>query len=164
MANTHSLTSALAGANLSSSDGTTARFRLGTRALGAYGTEWVYCIASGAITAYQLVGINEDYDAFPMTSALSVQSDMLGFAQYAIASSAYAWIPVRGANIKVRTKASAVADTQLWTTASAGVVDDATAAGALKIDGVVLVSSASTAANGAAGIEVKAAFPALRES
>lgn len=143
---------------------TTKEHALGTVAEGTDGTEWVYCVASGAITQYQLVGINEDYDAFAMTSTLAAQSDKLGFAQNAFATGEYGWIATRGTNIYVRTKASAVADSQLWTTASAGVVDDATAAGALKIDGVVLVSSAGTAANGAAGIEVKAAWPALRES
>lgn len=153
----------LAGANTADST-TTKQHALGTVATGSDGTEWIYCVASGAITQYMAVGINEDYDAYGMTSALSVQSDRLGFAQVAIASGSYGWVATRGTNIKVRTKASAATDTQLWTTASAGVLDDATATAALKVDGVVLVAAASTAANGAAGIEVKAAWPAIRES
>ena len=163
MASTHYATSGLVGASLLTTT-TTAQHKLGTRCQGTDGTEWVYCVSSGAITQYQLVGINEDYDAFSMTTALAAQSDRLGFAQNAFAAGEYGWVAIAGSNIKVRTKASAVADAQLWTTASAGVVDDATAAGALKIDGVVLVSSAGTAANGAAGIEVKAAWPAIRET
>jgi hypothetical protein len=128
------------------------------------GGEVVYCIASGAVSQYGLAGINEDFDVYLMTTALSVQSDRLGFPQVAIAAGEYGWVYTRGSNIKVRTKASAAADTQLWTTASAGVVDDATAASALKLDGFVLVAAAGTAANGAAGIEVKAVFPTIRES
>lgn len=153
----------LAGAN--AANPTTAKeHALGTVATGTDGTEWVYCVSSGAITQFQAVGINEDYDAYSLTSTLAAQSDKIGFAQVAFAAGEYGWIATRGSNIKVRTKASALADTQLWTTASAGVLDDATAAGAFKIDGVVLVSSASTAANGAAGIEVKASWPAIRET
>lgn len=153
----------LAGTNTADTS-TTKEHALGTVATGTDGTEWVYCQASGAVTIYQAVGINEDYDCYALTSTLAAQSDKIGFAQVAIPASSYGWVATRGSNIKVRTKASAVADTQLWTTASAGVLDDATAAGALKIDGVVLVSSASTAANGAAGIEVKASWPAIRET
>jgi len=163
MPNTHYATGGLIGSRLTDTT-TTAEHRLGQRVTATDGTEWVYCVSSGAITQYQAVGINEDYDAYSMTSTLAAQSDAIGFAQNAFAAGEYGWIAVRGTNIKVRTKASAVADTQLWTTASAGVLDDATAAGAFKIDGVVLVSSASTAANGAAGIEVKAAWPAIRET
>ncbi len=139
-------------------------FQLGEKGKGTNGSEWVYAKASGAVTAYQAVGIDEDFTAYPLTSALAARSDFLGFAQAACATTYYTWIATKGSDIKVRTKASAVADTQLWTTASAGVLDDATSAAALKIDGVVLVSSASTAANGAAGIEVKASWPAIRET
>lgn len=144
--------------------GPTREHALGTVATGTDGTEWVYCISSGAITQFQAVGINEDFDAYSLTTALAAQSDKIGFAQIAFAAGEYGWIATRGTNIKVRTKASAAADAQLWTTASAGVLDDATAAAALKIDGIVLVSAAGTAANGAAGIEIKASWPAIRES
>ncbi len=139
-------------------------FRLGEKGAGTNGTEWIYCKASGAVTEYQAVGIDEDFTAYPLTTALAARSDLIGFAQVACATTYYTWVATKGSDIKVRTKASAVADTQLWTTASAGVLDDATAAGAMKIDGVTLVSSASTAANGAAGIEIKAAWPAIRET
>lgn len=143
---------------------TTPQFDLGSIVSTDDGGEAVYCIASGAVSQYALCGINEDFDVYMMTTALSVQSDRLGLPQVAIAAGAYGWVYTRGSNIKVRTKASAAADAQLWTTASAGVVDDATAASALKIDGMVLVAAAGTAANGAAGIEVKASWPAIRES
>jgi hypothetical protein len=153
----------LAGANAAATT-TTKEHTLGTVALGTDGTEWVYCISSGAITQFQAVGINEDFDAYSLTTALAAQSDKIGFAQVAFGAGEYGWVATRGTNIKVRTKASAAADAQLWTTASAGVLDDATAAAALKIDGIVLVAAAGTAANGAAGIEVKAAWPAIRET
>lgn len=141
-----------------------ALFTLGQVVQGTDGTEWMYCVASGAVTAYQAVGINEDYDTYGLTTALAAQSDRVGFAQFAMSSGQYGFVAVKGSNIKVRTKASCAADSQLWTTASAGVLDDATAAGAYKIDGVVCVAAAGTAANGAAGIEVKASWPAIRET
>jgi hypothetical protein len=151
------------GVDLNASD-TVQQLPLGTIVDTSDGGRAVYCIASGAVSQYALCGINEDFDIYMMTSTLAAQSDRLGFPQVAIAAGAYGWAHLNGSNIKVRTKASANVDTQLWTTASAGVVDDATAAGALKIDGLVLVAAASTAANGAAGIEVKAAWPHIRET
>jgi hypothetical protein len=156
-------TSPSLGVKLNASD-TVQQVPLGTVVDTSDGGRAVYCIASGAVSQYALCGINEDFDIYMMTSTLAAQSDRLGFPQVAIAAGSYGWAHLNGSNIKVRTKASAATDTQLWTTASAGVVDDATAAGALKIDGVVLVAAASTAANGAAGIECKAAWPAIRES
>ena len=107
---------------------TTPSVALGTSAKTDDGGEVVYCISSGAVSQYALCGINEDFDVYMMTTALSVQSDRLGFPQIAFAAGEYGWVYLRGSNIKVRTKASALADAQLWTTASAGVVDDATAA------------------------------------
>lgn len=151
------------GANYLNADATR-MFALGEIGYGTDGTEWQYVYASGAITQYAAVGIKDTHTAYRLTSALAVRSDLVGFAQTAIASSYYGWVARRGANIKVRTKASCNGAVQLWTTASAGVVDDATAAGALKIDGVVTVTNAGTAANGAAGIALRAAWPALRES
>lgn len=139
-------------------------FELGTIVPLSDGGEAVYCKASGDVSQYAVCGINEDFDVYMMTRALGVQSDRIGLPQIAIESSQYGWVHTRGSNIKVRTKASAAADAQLWTTASAGVVDDATSTGANKIDGMVLVAAAGTAATGAAGIEVKAAWPHIRET
>lgn len=153
----------LAGANTAATT-TTKEHALGTMAEGSDGTKWIYVVSSGAITQYQAVGINEDYDAYSLTRTLAAQSDQVGFAQVAFGSGEYGWVAIKGSNIKVRVKASCLADAQLYTTASAGVLDDASSTSALKIDGVVLVSSAGTAATGAAGIEIKAAWPAIRES
>lgn len=143
---------------------TSAEHTLGFICQGNEGTEWAYVRASGAIQAYDAVGISEAFTAYALTSALAARSDRIGFAQVAFASLDYGFVALRGSDIKVKTKASCVADAQLWTTASAGKLDDATAAAALKVDGVVIQTSASTAANGSAGIFCKAAWPALRES
>jgi hypothetical protein len=157
------LISGIVGATIGATT-TTQQFPLGTIALTDDGGEAVYCIASGACGQYTACGINEDFDIYTMTTALSPQSDRLGFPQVAFAAGEYGWAYLRGSNIKVRTKASAAADAQLYTTASAGVLDDASSANALKIDGLVLVAAAGTAANGAAGIEAKAAWPHIRET
>lgn len=161
---TNYLTGGLIGARLDEPS-STADFRLGQVEHGIDGTMFMYVVASGAINQYDLVGVNEDFDAYPLTTALAAQSDVLGLAQVAFSSGQYGWVARTGAgDLRVRTKASAAADAQLWTTASAGVVDDATSAGALKLDGIVLAAAASTAANGSAGIKVKAAWPAIRET
>jgi len=151
------------GLNLNEWDDTQ-RVPLGTKVALTNGGDAVYCVSSGALSQYGLAGINEDFDVYMMTTALAAQSDKLGFPQIAASGGRYLWVPTGGSDIKVRTKASAAADTQLWTTASAGVVDDATSANALKLDGIVLVATAGSAGNGAAGIEIKASWPAIRET
>lgn len=143
---------------------TSAENTLGFMCEGNEGTEWVYVKASGAIQAYDAVGIAEDFTAYALTSSLAARSDRIGFAQVAFAAADYGFVALRGSDLKVKCKASALSDAQLWTTASAGKLDDGTAASALKVDGIVLQTSAGTAANGSAGIFCKAAFPTLRES
>jgi hypothetical protein len=88
---------------------------LGTIGYTDDGGEVVYCVSSGAISQYALCGINEDFDVYMMTTALSVQSDRLGFPQIAFGAGEYGWVYTRGSNIKVRTKASAAADALLST-------------------------------------------------
>lgn len=160
MANTHYPLTPIAGARFDVTD-TVASHALGTIVHGDNGTEWVYVKASGAITQYDCVGINEDYDAFAITRTLSGESDRIGFAQVAFAASDYGWVALRGTQIKVRVKASCAADAQLWTTASAGVLDDATNTGAEKIDGLVLEDAASNATQAEF---IKASWPHVRES
>lgn len=160
MSNTHYPTSPLAGVKFDTPT-TTAQFALGTIALGSDGTEWVYVQAGAALVAGDCVGINENFDATGLTLTTANDADRIGFAQVAFANDDFGWVALRGSNINCRVKASCAADAQLWTTASAGVLDDATAAGAEKVDGIVMVT-----ANGAAtaAVECKAHWPHLRET
>jgi isopentenyl phosphate kinase len=133
---------------------TTAEFDLGTRVTGTDGTEWVYVQASGAITQYDAVGIDEDYQAAALTKAIADDGHAIGFAQVAFADNDYGWVATRGSNISVRLAANCAADVALYTTATAGVLDDASTS-QTNIDGVVAVAGVTTAGSD----EVIATFP-----
>lgn len=117
---------------------TTAEFDLGTVVDGTDGSKWIYVKASAAITQYDCVAIDEDYNATPMTKALADAGHRPGFAQVAFASADYGWVALEGSNISARLGASCAADVQLYTTAGAGILDD-TAASQTAIRGVVAV-------------------------
>jgi hypothetical protein len=123
---------------------TEAKFKVGQCGKGADGTEWVYVQASGAITAYDVVAIDEDYTARAVTSALAGAGHAPGFTQVAFADNEYGWVAKRGSNILVRAASSCAADALLYvgtTGLSAGVVDDASATGRVTLQGVVLVTA-----------------------
>jgi len=150
------LTSGMIGAKLDATTaGTTtagagAPIALGTRMLGNDGTEWVFVQANGAITQYDCVLIDEDYQAQPITSTLATEADtssgdLLGFAQVAFADNDFGWVAVKGSNIRCRLSASCVAHTMLYTTASAGVLDDGSAG--VLINGLVSATTITAATN-----------------
>lgn len=123
---------------------TSAEFALGQLGEGADATRWVYVQASGAITQYNAVAIDEDYTARSVTSALAGAGHRPGFAQVAFADNEYGWVALSGSNIKVRAASSCAADCLLYvgtTGLSAGVVDDASLTGRVTLQGVVLVSA-----------------------
>lgn len=137
------LTSPIVGARLTTTS-TDAKFPVGTMADGSDGTRWIYVKATGAITAYDVVAIDENYEAAAVTSALAGAGHRPGFAQNAFADDEYGWVALSGANISVRAASSCAADALLYvgtTGLSAGVVDDASATGRVTLQGVVLVTA-----------------------
>lgn len=124
MANTNFITQSTAGVNLSSSDGTTAQFPLGSTFKGTNGTEWVYILAGGAVTIYDYVCINSAWSATSGTKANVDKGYGIGFAQFAIASGEYAWVAIRGVGLLVNALTLCVLDVALYTSATAGAVDD----------------------------------------
>lgn len=138
------LTNGVIGADLTAVT-ETQQFTLGNRHTGSDGTVWVHVQASGAITQYDAVGIDENFQAAALTDALAGAGHMIGFAQSAFTDNYYGWVAVEGTNIQCRVAASCVQDTQMWSFTVAGVLDDASSAGAIEIHGVVAVASVSTA-------------------
>jgi hypothetical protein len=122
------------------------KFSLGTRLSGNDGTMFVYVQANGAITQYDCVAIDESYQAAPATKALVDVGHRIGFAQVAFADNDYGWVALSGSgsNMKVRVQASCAADVPLYTSATGGILDDASTS-QTKIDGVVAVTAVTTA-------------------
>lgn len=105
--------------------------------------------ASEAITQYQAVGISEAYAGSKLTKAIADDSWKIGVAAATMAANAYGWVQVRGVT-SVSVLASCAADAILYTTATAGSLDD-TSTSQTKVAGIV-VTAANTDTTAAADI------------
>ena len=152
------LTNGMAGVNLSdvtagtTTDGADAKFRLGTRATGTDGKEFIYVQAGAAIstTVNQpfTLAIDENYQAVKITKALAAAGHLVAVApQQIISDNDFFWAITRGSNFNMKVAVSCAADVNLWTTATAGVLDDTSGASHLAVLGVKLVVAASTSAS-----------------
>ena len=108
------------------------------------GQIYIYAKAGSAITQYRWVGIDEDFNAYPLTNAMAQDGWQIGVAPVAFTTAApYGWFCIKGANVTAAVGASCNADVSLYTSATAGVLDDTAGAGTslTKIEGVVLVTA-----------------------
>lgn len=137
------ISSVIGGSQTTTTD-STKKFGEGDRATGSSGTVWVYVQASGAITQYDWVAIDENFQAAAGTDALAGVGHMIGFAQVAFADNEWGWVAIEGSDIKVRAAPSCVADGNLWSFTTSGVLDDATSAGAIEIHGVTTITTVAT--------------------
>jgi hypothetical protein len=138
------LTEVVVGTGTSSDQGN--EFVLGTRHTAADGGEYMYVHASGAIAQYDAVGIDEDFEAAPITKAMADDGWFVGFAQVAIADNSFGWVATKGSNIQCKLLINCAADSVLYTSATAGSLDD-TSTSQTKIDGVVSVETITAATN-----------------
>lgn len=89
-----------------------------------------YVQANGAITAYDAVKVDNDGQASSLTTTISgSEPTAVGAAQVAFADNEYGWVfrgfgGGSGKGIKVRVLVSCAADVKLYTTATAGCLDD----------------------------------------
>lgn len=98
-------------------------------------TDGEYCFikASAAIAQYAFVVIAKDNTAAELTTTNAGSNSLqVGVAQFALAANEYGWVwiggPMAGGvgkGIRGKIAASYVADANLYTTATAGVADDA---------------------------------------
>lgn len=127
-------------------DGAGAEFALGTRVTATDGSEWVYVQAGEAISQYMWVAIDENFQAVKGTKALADAGHEVGFAQVGFSDNDMGWVCVHGKNITVTVLASCAADVQLYTSGTAGKLDDTSGSQTL-IRGVVLVTAATNTAS-----------------
>ena len=97
---------------------------------GTYGAtetkEYIFVEASGAIDQYDVVVISESGSAAALTRSNDAYGDRCGVAPVAIADDDFGWVQVMGA-CTVNAKASCAANVKLYSSATAGHIDDATA-------------------------------------
>lgn len=125
-------------------------FELGTRMKGAAGKEYVYVQANGAITANDVVFVDETFqaDQLDTTNSAGAFGQVIGVAPATFADNDYGWIQIYGAcTINVATGAET--NTELNSTGTAGRVDDDASSGAEAIIG--LATTAAESGNTAAG-------------
>lgn len=82
--------------------------------------------------------------AVPVTTTNALTSQRLAFAQTAIASGGYGWVQTKGNEIRVKTLIACQPAVPLFTTATAGSLDDTVVTAGYCL-GVVLMSSATSA-------------------
>lgn len=141
------VTTSLLGVNLTDTPTSNVTgLELGTTVSAANNQEYTYVVAGSAITVDYWVGIDEDFNAYPLTKAMADDGWIIGVAQVAFASGDYGWVATKGANLLGRLAAACAADVSLYTTGTAGVLDDAST-GQTKIDGVVAVGASTAAAS-----------------
>lgn len=133
-----------AGVNVSNVS-TTQEWELGTEARGQDGTKWVYIKAGSAVTQYMCVGIDKAYSANPVTKAMVDAGRQIGIAQVAFAINEYGWVATKGGNdhLRVRAKNACAPAVALYTTGTAGYLDDTSASQTL-VNGIVLTDSATS--------------------
>ena len=118
------------------------------RYCGEDGKEWIYVQANGAIAQYDAVGIDEAGQAAPVTKAMLDDSWKVGVAQVAFADNEYGYVQIRGV-AEVNVLASCAADAILYSSATAGSLDD-TSTSQTKVAGIIGTETAGTAAENVA--------------
>lgn len=127
-------------------------FTLGRELKASDGNVYVYCTASGSISAYAACVLDESGVIAALTTTLAgVIPSTVVFPQVAFAASEYGWAVKRGPSFSVLALSSAQADVKIYSTATGGAVDDTSAGGTKLVQGLRLNASngASTAATNA---------------
>lgn len=121
--------------------------KLGTRFTDLSGTTWVYVKAdTNAKTAYKVYLITDGYSLTTAVDNTTLTGKVfkLGVPQVAFTASYYGWVAVQG-KFKINLLAGAVADTPLYTSATAGSLDDDSSS-QTKVNGVKVVTTVGGAA------------------
>lgn len=102
-------------------------FSVGARAADYNGKEYVFVQCNSAVAAFDIVHIPSDtFIAAGLTTALSAASEIIGVSQYAFVSGDYGWVQIYGA-CKIKTLGLCAKAVPLYSTTTAGSLDDATA-------------------------------------
>lgn len=121
----------------------TGEFTPGAEVQLAGGGVLVYVSATSTISQYNAVVIDNLGGAVPVTTTNSATSKRIAFAQTSIASGYFGWVQV-GGKVIVDLAVNCAPNVPLYTTATAGVLDDAVVSTGLVI-GVVANTSISNA-------------------
>lgn len=131
--------------------------KLGTCVEYTAGQTYMYVLAAEAIGQYLTVGVDEDGNASKLTKTIADDGWTIGFAQAALASGEYGWVALRGrGEIYAKTLTDCAADVILYTSSTAGYLDDDSSS-QTRIAGVVATSAATSATS--TTVEIIATWP-----
>lgn len=117
------------------------------------GGQAMYVKALSEISTYACVLIDASATARMSTTALAVTLKRVGFAQTSIASAFYGWVQLGGAPL-VNCATNCAPNVPLYTTATVGVLDDATVSAAM----VAGITAQNTISN-ATAVTISAGYP-----
>jgi hypothetical protein len=144
------VTSGAVGVDLTANDATPG-FTPGLTVKTSDGGEAVYVQATSTISQFDACIIintssasSPNIGCVPVTTTNALTSQRLAFAQTAITSSYYGWVQTAGNGIRVKTLIACQPAVPLFTTATAGSLDDTTVTAGYCL-GVVLLTSATSA-------------------
>jgi hypothetical protein len=123
----------------------------GTTVTATDGSEYVMVRATSTIAQYDACiiintssAVGASIGCVPVTTTNALTSQRLAFAQTAITSGDYGWVATKGNNLRVKTLIACQPAVPLYTTGTAGSLDDATVTAGYCL-GVVLMTSATSA-------------------
>lgn len=130
-------------------------FTVGNKTRAHNGNVYIYAKAASAIAAKYYVCIDESGNARVGTDALVKEGHQIAIAPVAFAADEYGFFTVSGSSgVYIQTFGSVAADTSLYTSSTAGLLDDVSSSQTL-ISGIV-VTTANSAATSAAVMVVEA--------
>lgn len=118
-------------------------FALGTTSPLSDGGHAIYVKALSEISTFAACAVYADGTAQMLTTTLAANCKRVAWAQASVPSGWFAWLQV-GGNYKANLAANCAPNVPLYTTATSGVLDDATVSGGL-IGGVTATVSISNA-------------------
>ena len=118
-------------------------FAVGTVVNLSDGGQAVYVQAASTVATYAAVSLRVNNTVVPLTTTNAASSKAVGFAQASIASAYYGWVQL-GGKPRVNVATACEPNVPLFTTATGGVLDDATVTGGL-VAGLVATTSAASA-------------------
>lgn len=147
------VTSPTIGTSLTSTyaSGTTPPMKVGTVVFATDGSEYMMVQATSTVAQYDACVIINTSSAtgasigvVPVTTTNALKSQRMAFAQTAITSGDYGWVALKGNNLRINSLIACQPAVPLFTTATAGSLDDTTVTAGYCL-GVVLMSSATSA-------------------
>lgn len=116
----------------------------GTVVAGSNNSQYVFCVAGEAISAGMAIAVDEDFTALKLTATLAATGQFIGVAPAAsVTSGYYFWAARGGSNVSILVATLCAADISLWTTATAGLLDDASGTAQVQIPGISAVTTNS---------------------